>query len=72
MRRVRSAPVTSSAERTPTQSAMNLLALLVPVAAGRGESPDGGSGVLIIVLTIVAVIVVIGAIVTLIARRTRG
>lgn len=72
MRRVRSAPVTSSAEPIPTGSVMNLLALLVPVAAGRGDNPDGGGGVLIIVLTIVAVVVVIGAIVTLIARRTRG
>jgi len=51
---------------------MNLFAFLVPVAAGRGESPDGGGGVLIIVLTIVVVIVVIGAILTLVARKTRG
>ena len=56
----------------PIDSASSLLAALLPVAAGQGENPDGGSGVLIIVLTIVAVIVVIGAIVTLVARRTRG
>ncbi len=56
----------------PIDSASSLLAALLPVAAGRGESPDGGSGVLIIVLVIVAVIAVIGAIVTLVARRTRG
>ncbi len=52
--------------------ASNLLAALLPVAAGRGENPDGGSGVLIIVLSIVAAIVVVGAILTLIARKTRG
>ncbi len=45
---------------------------LLPLAVGQGENPDGGSGVLIIVLTIVAVIVVIGLITTLIARKTRG
>jgi len=56
----------------PIDSASSLLAALLPVAVGQGENPDGGSGVLIIVLTIVAVIVVIGAIVTLVARRTRG
>jgi hypothetical protein len=50
----------------------NLLAALLPVAVGRGENPDGGSGVLIIVLAIVAAIVVVGAILTLVARRTRG
>jgi len=50
----------------------NLLAVLLPVAVGRGENPDGGSGVLIIVLAIVAAIVVVGAILTLVARKTRG
>ena len=49
-----------------------LLATLLPMAAGRGENPDGGSGVLIIVLTIVAVIVVVGTILTLVIRKTRG
>jgi hypothetical protein len=53
-------------------SASEFLAGLLPMAVGRGEDPDGGSGVLIIVLSIVAAIVVIGAIVTLVARRTRG
>ena len=49
-----------------------LFAALLPIAAGRGENPDGGSGVLIIVLTIVAVIVVVGTILTLVVRKTRG
>ena len=53
-------------------SAARLLAALLPLAVGRGENPDGGSGVLIIVLSIVAVILVIGAILALVARKTRG
>jgi len=40
--------------------ASNLLTALLPVAVGRSENPDGGSGVLIIVLSIVAAIVVVG------------
>jgi len=44
----------------------------LPFAAGRGENPDDGSGILIIVLTIVAVIVVVGTILTLVVRKTRG
>ena len=42
------------------------------LAASRGNSPDEGSGVLIIVLTIVVMVLVIGTILTLIARRTRA
>ena len=53
-------------------SAASLLAALLPLAVGRGENPDGGSGVLIIVLSIVAVILVIGAILALVARKSRG
>ncbi|MDQ3588457.1 MAG: hypothetical protein M3375_08945 [Actinomycetota bacterium] len=53
-------------------SATTLLAALLPVAEGRGENPDGGGGVLTIVLVILAMIVVIGAVLTLIARKTRG
>lgn len=51
---------------------MSLFAFVAPLAAGRGESPGGGSGVLIIVLAIVAAILVIGTILTLVARKTRG
>ncbi len=54
------------------ERASNLLGALLPLAVGRGENPDGGGGVLIIVLSIVAAIVVIGAILTLVARKTRG
>ena len=50
----------------------NLLATLLPLAVGRGENPDDGSGVLIIVLSIVGAILVIGAVLTLVARKTRG
>ena len=46
--------------------------LLWLFAEGRGENPDGGSGVLIIVLAIVGAILVIGTILTLVARKTRG
>ncbi len=53
-------------------SATTLLAAVLPLAEGRGENPDGGSGVLTIVLVILAMILVIGAILTLIARKTRG
>ncbi len=56
----------------PIDSASSLLAALLPVAVGQGENPDGGSGVLIIVLAIVAAIVVVGAILALVARKTRG
>jgi hypothetical protein len=49
-----------------------LFAPFLPLAAGQGANPDGGSGILIIVLTIVAVIVVVGTILTLVARKTRG
>ena len=56
----------------PLHAAFSPLVALLPVAAGRGENPDDGSGVLIIVLTIVAVIVVVGTILTLVARKTRG
>ena len=52
--------------------ASHLVTALLPVAVGRSENPDGGSGVLIIVLSIVAAIVVVGAILTLVARKTRG
>jgi len=53
-------------------AASAFLGALLPLAAGRGESPDGGSGVLIIVLSILAAIVVVGGILTLVARKTRG
>jgi len=56
----------------PTESLMSLLVFVAPLAAGRGENPDGGSGVLIIVASIVAAIAVILTILTLIARKTRG
>ena len=56
----------------PFDGAASLLATLLPVAVGRGEDPDGGSGVLIIVLSIVGAILVVGAVVTLVARKTRG
>ncbi len=56
----------------PIDSASSLLAALLPVAIGQGANPDGGSGVLIIVLAIVAAIVVVGAILALVARKTRG
>ena len=55
-----------------SDGASHLLTALLPVAVGRSENPDGGSGVLIIVLSIVAAIVVVGAILTLVARKTRG
>ena len=51
---------------------LNLVATLAPLAVGRGNDPDSGSGVLIIVLSIVAAIVVVGGILTLVARKTRG
>jgi len=53
-------------------AALNLLAGLIPLAAGRGENPDDGSGILIIVISIVAAILVIGTILTLVVRKTRG
>jgi hypothetical protein len=56
----------------PTDSVLSLFTLVAPIAVGRGENPDDGSGVLLIVLSIVAVIVVIGTILTLIVRKTRG
>ena len=49
-----------------------LLGALVFLAAGRGENPDGGGGILIIVISIVAVILVLGTVLTLVARKTRG
>lgn len=48
------------------------LAALLPLALGEGNNPDDGSGILIIVLVIVGVIVVVGGILTLVARKTRG
>ena len=54
------------------EAAVNLLASLLPFAVGRGNDPDSGSGVLIIVLVIVGAIVVIGTILTLVHKRTRG
>ena len=56
----------------PFDASLNLFATLVSLAAGRGENPDDGSGILIILLTIVAVIVVVGTILTLVVRKTRG
>ena len=55
-----------------TDATSSLLATLLPLAAGRGENPDEGSGVLIIVLVILAAILVVAGILTLVARRTRG
>ena len=51
---------------------MNLVTALLPLAVGRGEEPDGGSGIAIILISIVAAILVIGAILTLVVRKTRG
>jgi len=51
---------------------LNLLAAVFPLAVGRGEEPDGGSGIAIILISIVAAILVVGAILTLVARKTRG
>ena len=48
----------------------NLLTVLLPLAEGRGENPDGGGGVLIIVGLIVLLALVIGTAWTLIARAT--
>ena len=50
----------------------SLLATLLPLAAGRGDNPDEGSGVLLIVLVIRAASLVVGGILTIVARRTRG
>ncbi len=55
-----------------TDATSSLLATLLPLAAGRGENPDEGSGVLLIVLVILAAILVVAGILTLVARRTRG
>lgn len=53
-------------------SVSTLLVTLLPLAEGRGENPQGVGGVLIIVLAIVTMVLVVAAILTLIARRTRG
>ena len=50
----------------------SLLTALMPLAAGRGENPDDGGGILIIVISIVAVILVLGTVLTLVVRKTRG
>jgi len=50
---------------------MSVLALNL-LAVGRGENPDGGSGVLIIVASIVVAVIVVVGILTLVMRKTRG
>jgi hypothetical protein len=47
------------------------IALLWLFAEGRGENPDGASGILIIVGSIVVAIAVVAGILVTIARRTR-
>ena len=50
-----------------------MTASLIQFAEQAGSnSPDGGSGVLIIVISIVVAVLVVGGILTLVARKTRG
>ncbi|MEJ7790272.1 MAG: hypothetical protein WKF29_10360 [Thermoleophilaceae bacterium] len=50
-----------------------MAATFIQIAEQSGSnSPDGGSGVLIIVISIVVAVLVVGGILTLVARKTRG
>ncbi len=49
---------------------LNLVTVLLPLAEGRSENPDGGGGVLVIVGLIVLLAVIIGTAWTLVARAT--
>lgn len=48
---------------------MNSLILLI--AQGRGEDPDGGAGVVLIVALVLLTVATIAAVWTLVARRSR-
>ena len=54
---------------------VDLLALLLPLAEGRSQNPDGGGGVVVILGVIALVVVVIGTAWFLVGRaasRRRG
>ena len=46
------------------------LEILIPIAAGRGEDPDGGAGVLLIVGIILLAVLTIATILFLVTRAT--
>ena len=49
---------------------VDLLTMLLPLAEGRSENPDGAGGILIIVGLIVLLAIIVGTVWTLIARST--